>query len=186
MKYLVISLFVGGLMFDYAFACQCVADVAPSERLADSDAVFVGKVTKVDTFQGQVSGATLEVQQAWKGTLTNSIHVLTLPSTDCNYEFVEDETYLVYAYGKNSLSVNACSGTKPVAYAYKDLKALGSATIVIENLGNVCLGDDKCHEQRLIDKDDKDLQNLILVSAIGVPVLGFAIGFVAWSKRKNL
>lgn len=185
MKFLFILLFVGGLVFEYAFACQCVADITPTQRLADSNAVFIGKVTDVDTFQDQVSGTTLEVQQSWKGISTSPVHVSTWPSTDCNFEFVKDEVYLVYSYGKDSLSVNACSGTKLLSDSYEDLKVLGPATIHIVDLEKVCLDGDECPEQKIIDRENEDVRNFILVSTIGIPSFGALIGFVIWNKRKN-
>lgn len=187
MRFVAILILVASLVFCYAHACSCADNITPSQRLASSNAVFVGKVTNVDMFQGQVSGATLEVQQAWKGISTSSVHVSTWPNTDCNFEFAKDQTYLVYSYGKDAFSVNACSGTKTIAYAYEDLRALGPATISsdeLKKLDKVCLGGDKCPDQQLLARKNNDFQNLLLVSAIGLPLFGATVCFVFWRKRK--
>lgn len=188
MRLLVILLFAASLVFGYTYACSCASDITLAQRFADSNAVFVGKVTDVDMFQGQVSGATLEVQQAWKGVSSSLVHVSTWPGTDCNFEFVKDQIYLVYSYGKDTFLVNTCSGTKTMVHAYEDLKILGPATISgdeLKKLDKVCLGGDKCPDQQLLVRMNKDFQNLLLVSAIGLPLFGVLTGLIIWNKRKN-
>jgi len=125
MKYLVILVFLFGLSIGSAFGCACVPLGTPQEELAKSDAVFLGKVTKVDTFQEQVAGATFDVKKNWKGISSDTVWVSTLPATDCNYEFELNKSYVVYAYGKDSLSVSACTRTSLLTYASEDLAALG-------------------------------------------------------------
>lgn len=120
-----VLIFVCSLSIGSAFGCACAPLGTPQEELVKSDAVFLGKVTKVDTFQDQVSGATFDVKKSWKGVPSDSVRVTTLPATDCNYEFQLNESYVVYAYGNESLSVNSCTRTSLLAYASEDITALG-------------------------------------------------------------
>ncbi|MGI0082397.1 MAG: hypothetical protein ACREAG_03720 [Nitrosopumilaceae archaeon] len=53
-----------------------------------------------------------DVQRVWKGPIEKTIIVSTaISSASCGYEFQEGETYLVYAYGKESLQTGLCTRT---------------------------------------------------------------------------
>ncbi|MEJ7701417.1 MAG: hypothetical protein WKF71_17485 [Pyrinomonadaceae bacterium] len=58
------------------------------------------------------------------GTATNS---------SCNYKFKEGESYLVYAYGKESeLRTDVCTGTRTLAEAKEVLEILGEGKEPVE------------------------------------------------------
>ncbi|MGI0090021.1 MAG: hypothetical protein ACREAF_06730, partial [Nitrosopumilaceae archaeon] len=121
-----------------AHACSCVAPAPPKESLEKSDAVFLGRVVEIKKdLSNIVSSAQLipvkfEVQRVWKGPAEKTITVSTaLSSASCGYEFQEGETYLVYAYGKESLQTGLCTRTQLFVDVYEDLRALGAGTIPI-------------------------------------------------------
>ena len=46
-------------------------------------------------------------------------------------------------------------------------------------------GSGMCPEERKLIEEKEDYQNFILISAIGIPTLAIAIGFVVWNNRKK-
>ena len=115
-----------------AHACSCAMPPGSQDALADSEAVFSGKVMAVEqgtataTSQGYDT-ATLRVSEAWKGAGRRTLEVRT-PSQGmaCGYHFEEGREYLAYAYkGKQGLEVDSCGATEPLSGAVADLAALG-------------------------------------------------------------
>src|SRR5688572_21112662 len=86
-------------------ACSCVVPGPPAEELAESSAVFAGKVIKwqFPTSTGSSIDPihiTFDVSQVWKGSVLQSLVVHTAFSgASCGYGFYYDQEYLVYAYG---------------------------------------------------------------------------------------
>ena len=181
MRLVLVLFLLGGLIFNYSFACLCVANVPASERLATSDIVFLGKATQIHLSQDGVSGATFEVQQSWKGIFTKHVYVGTSLGTDCNIEFVKDQTYLVYAYDMESPYTHLCSGTKLLADSYDDLRFLGAGKVPTLDesacIGNKCMGNDG-----LIGM--YDLRNITILSAISIPIFG-AMAFLIFVRKKS-
>ena len=106
----------------------------PIQRyISSSDAVFSGEVvdlqkgTSASRMFGPSDTVTLRVSEVWKGTDQRTLEVRT-PSqgSACGYAFKEGQEYLVYAYGKQDLKVDACGGTTLLSKADKDLALLGN------------------------------------------------------------
>ena len=115
-------------------ACSCVllpgSQKERAERaLSSSDAVFSGEVVDLQNIGmfGPRDTVTLRVSEVWKGTDQRTLEVRT-PSqgSACGYAFKEGQEYLVYAYGKQDLKVDACGETKQLSKADEDLALLGN------------------------------------------------------------
>jgi hypothetical protein len=144
-----LTLSLVALLPDCASACSCAAlPGTPQERaekaLSGSKAVFSGEVVEFDkpppattmiegTMMSMMGGAgvkataTLRVSEVWKGPRQQTIEITTEADSGvgCGYPFEEGREYLVYATGKDHLSVSLCSETKPLPEADADLEALG-------------------------------------------------------------
>lgn len=122
-----------------ALACSCAATRPVCEAFGSSDAVFIGKAVggkhigsykrddgKIERyFGGEIY---FEVQEAFsgaKGRKRVTIHS-GMGGGDCGMSFLQQETYLIYAYGKEakSLSTNICTRTRPIKEAAEDLSFL--------------------------------------------------------------
>lgn len=110
-------------------ACSCKQPPAPKPALANSAAVFEGKVVKLgrDTAKDRLT-ATFAVTRWWKGGEAAHVEVSTIGiDSMCGVGFVEGEEWLVYAGGDAAgLSASLCSRTKRKADAEADRKALGA------------------------------------------------------------
>ena len=118
------------------YACTC--DVIPLPRVAlkESEAVFVGKVTDIDSLKTKENNTTdfdvqvkLEVSRIWKGVEKAEVTIITKWSeAGCGFQFKQGQTYLVYAYlgegGK--LRTGYCTRTAHIKDARRDLRVLGS------------------------------------------------------------
>ena len=118
---------------DCAHACSCFGPPSTERALADSDAVFVGEVVKLDRPSPFKSSASLEtdtfrVSESWKGPEGGMLEVRTpLMGVSCGYPFKVGQEYLVYAYeGKQGIETDGCSQTKPLSEADADLEVLGA------------------------------------------------------------
>lgn len=119
------------------YACSCVVPAEPLEALESSSAVFTGKVVDKKEPKGTIISSadsvkvTFEVDSSWKGVKGNKVTLSTaLSSASCGFEFVEGESYIVYAYANDEddsskLEASLCSRTKLLASASEDLKELG-------------------------------------------------------------
>lgn len=121
------------------YACSCVVPEEPLKALEKSSAVFVGKVVDMKEPKGLIISSadpvkvTFEVDSSWKGIKGNKVTLTTaLWSASCGYEFVEGESYIVYAYARDGdfdkLEASLCSRTKLLTAASEDLKELGPST----------------------------------------------------------
>jgi hypothetical protein len=115
-------------------ACSCVLHPGSQKEIAEralssSDAVFSGEVVDLQNIGmfGPRDTVTLRVSEVWKGTDQRTLEVRT-PSqgSACGYAFKEGQEYLVYAYGKQDLKVDACGETKQLSKADEDLAVLGN------------------------------------------------------------
>lgn len=119
------------------YACSCVVPAEPLEALKSNSAVFTGKVVDKKEPKGTIISSadsvkvTFEVDSSWKGVKGNKVTLSTaLSSASCGFEFVEGESYIVYAYANDEddsgkLEASLCSRTKLLASASEDLKELG-------------------------------------------------------------
>ena len=141
------------LLPDCASACSC-AMLPGSQKeivdgaLADSEAVFSGKVVKIDRPSLFKSSAALEtdtfrVSEVWKGPEQRTLEVHTaLIGASCGYPFKEGQEYLVYAYtGKQGLQTDLCSQNKPLSKAEADLALLGNRSEKPKDGGGEALAD---------------------------------------------
>ena len=134
-----------------AAACDCVG---PRGRaaLANANVAFSGKVIKIIYVDNREQTnpeprviVTFRVYRVWKGQAKRKITLHTvLNKVTCNgYSFKEGKEYLVFAHAndseaakmfpkaKNTLGVNTCGGTFPLADAQRDVKELGSGKIPV-------------------------------------------------------
>ncbi|MBI3253172.1 MAG: PD40 domain-containing protein [Nitrosopumilales archaeon] len=88
-----------------------------------------------------------------------------------NYTNGTMQAYVTNLYGKNTIPLIDNSYFKP----NPDCKTPSDE---IECIG----GPNMCPEQQQIIQEREDYQRLILVSAIGIPALAAAIGFIVWYK----
>lgn len=125
------------------FACTC--DLPPINKTEQqlivlerkkSAAVFTGEVVEIvveKTGAGEVSSVSqvkFKAQRTWKGKISKQVSVFTTNvCCVCGYEFKLGESYLVYAWGSDKLTTNACTRTKRLADAETDLKTLGGGKI---------------------------------------------------------
>jgi hypothetical protein len=114
------------------FACKCRPPAPPKDALAESFAVFTGKVTSVEKAGEFQIAVTLKVRGVWKGVKDKEVTLYTANhSAACGVEFKEGVEYLVYAdQQKNgdrvALSTNSCTRTRSLDNAAEDLKELGA------------------------------------------------------------
>jgi hypothetical protein len=127
-------------------ACTCMG-VGPACEEAwkqYTDAVFLGRVDKIESSQGTVGmspGATsmtrmggllrvtIAVAEGYRGVSTKTIQVYTpASSAACGFAFRSGERYLVFASksGDEQLRVSLCSATRPAQYAEEDIAYLRS------------------------------------------------------------
>ncbi len=115
-----------------SYACSCI-EPSPSEMLAESDVVFIGRVVSVseagslnswDLFQTE-----FYVSAFWKGPVHQTMYIRSQAhGASCGYQFNKGVEYLVYAYYSDyadGLWTGLCSRNTPLSGAMIDLAALG-------------------------------------------------------------
>lgn len=117
---------------EQSYACSCVTPGSPSEEMATSAAVFMGRVVTVREFErddGLISSTdptTIEfaVSTVWKGPSYETMFLTTARwDGSCGFTFVEGENYVVYS--RNGSTVSLCSRTRSLSEAQHDLAELG-------------------------------------------------------------
>lgn len=126
------------LLPDCASACSCAMPPGTQKEraeraLASSEAVFSGKVVKIDRPSGpgwssrDLETDTFRISESWKGPKGATLEVKTpVAGMSCGYSFKEGQEYLVYASGERDLKVFLCGETKPLSKADADLALLGN------------------------------------------------------------
>jgi hypothetical protein len=98
--------------------------------LRSADAVFVGRVIE----QSETGLTTFYVAAVWKGKLDKTTKLRTLDVegdftiySTCDYQFVLNEEYLIYAYynDKHELKTGICTRTRSIFEAGDDFDVLG-------------------------------------------------------------
>ncbi len=120
-----------------AYACSCIPPSPPLESMATSDAVFSGKVTRIEAEEAPIMSSAdpvkvvFEVSRVWKGAEDGAIALSTArDSASCGYDFVAGQEYLVYAHSSESgLTTGLCTRTMPLSAAGEDLAALGEGVV---------------------------------------------------------
>ena len=115
-----------------SYACSCVTPGSPSEEMANSAAVFMGRVVSVREFErndgswSSTDPTTIEfaVSTVWKGPSYETMFLTTARlDGSCGFTFVEGEKYVVYS--RNGSTVSLCSRTRSLSEAQHDLTELG-------------------------------------------------------------
>lgn len=123
-----------------ASACRCAPPPPAKKALESAQAVFLGKVIKVEKM-GENRGfgpitVTFEVSTNYKGVKTKQVKVRTASSSAaCGYGFAKGNSYLVYCYSSDkgkTLSTNLCTRTRSEKNATADIKAIGPGNAVQE------------------------------------------------------
>jgi len=160
-------------------ACSCLEGGPPCQEFGATDAVFLGRVTRITGFKEAVDGGIpgerhaylrvrFEVQAAFRGVQGREVEVVTNASGSmCGYGFERNETYVVYADRSpldGSLHTGLCSGTKRAAAAKADLEYFQSRATLPP--GGRVFG---AIEQ--VEKDPVRFQDKSLGPALRVPVV---------------
>lgn len=126
------SAVIGLLQVQDARACTCVPNPPPATALAESDAVFAGRIIELSRGTDPIAPiiAKFEVSRVWKGPVTEIVEVRTpRDSAACGLSFAPGTEWLVYADRvEGSLTASLCSRSTQMAYAAEDLAALGPGT----------------------------------------------------------
>lgn len=143
-RLLLLSVFAGLLLFGTieSYACSCgTPDPKLSlnkqiqKSLKSAEAVFSGKVIKIEKASTFAVKVTIKIENVWKGDLPEMTTLITgLGSGDCGFSFETERTYLIYANGnlkENFLATGICSRTNLLALASKDLEALGKGKVSV-------------------------------------------------------
>lgn len=112
-----------------AEACSCVQPPPPKKALADSSAVFEGKIVEmVQDKEKHRLTVTFAVSRRWKGAETAQVEVTTVDvGSLCGLPFNKGEEWLVYADGEaGALSTGLCTRTRKKSEAGEDRRALGA------------------------------------------------------------
>ncbi len=125
-------------------ACSCML-TTPIERLAQSDAVFVGKAISVKVTPnpynqsvtlGSSANTILEISKFWKPkTLLKYVELKTNADAMCGFGIPQlDKTYLVYAnkLENGSYITGACSGTAFIEDSGTAIEQLGNSQIPVD------------------------------------------------------
>ena len=113
-----------------AFGCSCI-DLSLEQAIERSDAVFVGKVIRLEVLrtEGQVDTvrATLAPLRVVKGSIPREVEFTTNDGCCyCAFWFEIAATYLIFATGSDGhLETSTCSRSAKVLDAADDMRALG-------------------------------------------------------------
>ncbi|MBI5215075.1 MAG: T9SS type A sorting domain-containing protein [Ignavibacteriae bacterium] len=119
MKHLFLLALIISVLNYESWACTCGERETPTIALANSNAVFIGKVinAELDTLDipgfGELYRITFLVSAYWKGIDNDTIILRTAyDGTACGYPFYQDGSYLVYALNLEfGLFTSSCSRT---------------------------------------------------------------------------
>lgn len=117
MKYSIVVLTICSLALGvFAFkahACSCGEPKPPTEAALAADAVFLGKVTKIDVGSSTLK-AEFAVERVWKGSIGKIVSVSTASAgAACGASFEQDKTYVIYGYydSEGILTTQYCTRT---------------------------------------------------------------------------
>jgi hypothetical protein len=159
------------------YACNCVPPVSPKEALAESKAVFAGKVVQIYETKIEEPGlgkrpkraVVFAVEGTWKGVDETHVVVYTgFHEADCGYPFKMGQKYLVYAYGESHLFASICSLTKPLAEAKHDVNELGKGKAPTKN----------------VEVYELEEHPLIPYTVAAIMLIGVLYGVQRWRKKR--
>ena len=119
-------------------ACSCIQrDETLTQQVrkakTDARAIFSGKVLEVVRKpENHEVVVKFRVDKSWKGNVSKQMTITTgADSAMCGYNFEVGKSYLIYAQGSDtsSLQTNICTRTAQYAAAKADIKVLGRAKI---------------------------------------------------------
>lgn len=126
---------------DLVYACSCATGLSVEGKYQTVDAIFIGKVTKIDRPAFSISSAdpvkvTFDVSKAYKGNFEKGFIVETAKeSASCGYPFNEEGEYLVYAtLNEGRYETNLCSGTVELSNAGEDLQILNNLAGTVDEM----------------------------------------------------
>jgi hypothetical protein len=111
-----------------AYACSCVEYDSIREQIREdvstADAIFIGRVTKIEEVGEEKLTITFSVSRVWKGPQYRSLFVGTYnPETtaECGFPFRISVEYIVFAYGDDlHFMTSICSATSDIALGYQN------------------------------------------------------------------
>ena len=112
-------------------SCYRQYEIVPP-KFQRARAVFIGKVVKIVRYEN-LKDVVFEVSKVYKGdvggTVTVNSESVGFKDAVCGYDFLEDEEYLVYAYGIVSVPgdvyfVEACGGARKLSCATYEIGKL--------------------------------------------------------------
>ncbi len=181
MKYFVILLILTGIVsaiIPQAFACSCAAEWNIEDDFAENDnIIFSGKVTNIKQ-QQRTFLVTFEIDQSWKGIPVDivNINIMTSQSSSsCGYDFAEQHSYLVVAYGKwdQTPNVGICDSTTIHDFAHEEISYLNKQVVPITHIKQVNplveqLPETPPHDPYTDDESNFQLNTIIIAIIIGV------------------
>lgn len=137
------------------YACSCMPPAPPQQALQDADAVFAGRVLRIDDLPDQNVQIILEVEEQWKGNPGSRVKLTTANnSAACGFNFDKEKRYVVYARRyENSLHTGLCDRTAPLESAQEDLEYFGAEhllTATPKGRGSICGGSNLAALQALL------------------------------------
>jgi len=145
MRYFVIFLILTGIVsaiIPQASACSCAAEWNIEDDFDENDIIiFSGKVTNIKQ-QQRTFLVTFEIDQSWKGLPDDIANINTMTSqfsSACGYDFAEQESYLVVAYGKwdQTPNVSTCDSTTILDFAHEEISYLNKQVVPITHIKQV-------------------------------------------------
>ena len=122
MKTPIPSLLLGLALASAGWTCSCARPASVAKAIEDADAVFAGRITKVESVgEGyrQKKRATFAVESAWKGPdVRQQVQVLTnRHSASCGLGFQVGQAWVIYAYQRpeavgGGLGSNLCTRSR--------------------------------------------------------------------------
>lgn len=109
------------LMAEPCLACSCLGRSSDQskqgyreDQARRADAVFTGKVWRIEGSWGAPIKTHFFVEDAYKGTRRHRVTVTTDGASSCNYGFVEGKRYTVFGSGKGhkKFFTGWCTGTR--------------------------------------------------------------------------
>ncbi|MBT2682820.1 hypothetical protein J7E42_04240 [Bacillus sp. ISL-37] len=135
-SFLILVFLLGAVLTTFptvSHACKCVEPQSVEREVESSKAVFSGKIIDIRTEKNN-RNILFEVEETWKGVSQTEI-ILKDEWSSCSLDFVEGESYLVYAYDfQGELTTNICDRTKELSGAGEDLATLGKGTTPTEEV----------------------------------------------------
>ncbi len=115
-----------------ASACSCIEPNIENAFAEADNVIFSGTVTGIKE-QQRTYLVTFEIDQTWKGIPgdVTDINIMTAQSSaTCGYNFTENQSYLVVAYGKwnQTPEVSICDSTTLLDFAHEQISFLNKQT----------------------------------------------------------